>query len=145
MALVTERYQVWEIVKIELTSEVRVRLEGMTRIRTLVARLIQRARMILLSAEGQSQREIGEALGCNLMTAGEWQRRWVAAGFEGIGKECPERGRKPSVVSTVSHELLRKTMEDTPDQAMHWSTRRIGKGARDWCHNGTEDLEATRA
>ncbi len=116
-----------EPVRIELTNDERERLEGMTRSRTLAARLVQRAKMILLSAEGQSQRDIAEVLGCNFKTVGEWQRRWIAAGLEGIEKERPGRGRKSWVVSAVSQELLRKTMEDSPDQATHWSTRRMAK------------------
>lgn len=61
-----------EFVRIDLTNEDRERLEGMARMRTLAARLVQRARMILLSAEGPSQREIGEALGFKFKTVGEW-------------------------------------------------------------------------
>lgn len=114
-----------KLVRIELTKDDRERLEGMTRSRTLAARLVQRAKMILLTAEGHSQRDIGELLGCNFKTVGEWQRRWIAGGFEGIEKERPGRGRKSWVVSAVSQELLRKTLEEVPDEATHWSTRRM--------------------
>jgi len=114
-----------ELVRIELTHGDRERLEGMTRGRTLAARLVQRAKMILLTAEGHSQREIAEVLGCNFKTVGEWQRRWIAEGFEGIEKERPGRGRKSWVIPVVSQELLRKTLEEVPDEATHWSTRRM--------------------
>lgn len=80
--------------------------------------MVQRARMILLSMEGQPQREIGGALGCNFRTVGEGQRHWIADGFEGIEKERTRRGKKSWAVSTVSRELLGKTMEGTPDHPM---------------------------
>jgi len=114
-------------VRIELSNDDRERLRGIIRSRTQAARLVQRAKMILMTAEGQSQKEIAETLGCNVKTVGEWQRRWLDAGFEGIEKERPGRGRKPWVVPAVSQELLRKTLEDAPIEATHWSTRRMAK------------------
>jgi transposase len=118
---------VWESLVMELSSDDRERLEGMARSRNLAARLVQRASMILLTAEGRSQREIGEILGCNFKTVGEWQRRWLAAGFEGIEIEKPGRGRKAWVVPSVGPEVIRKTIEETPEQGTHWSTRRMAK------------------
>jgi transposase len=114
-------------VRIELTKDELEQLEGIVRSRTVEARLAQRAKMVLLTAEGHSQKEIAEILGCNVKTVGEWQRRWVDAGFGGIEKERPGRGRKAWVIPVVSQELLRKTLEETPNEATHWSTRRMAK------------------
>ena len=112
---------------IGLTEEQRERLEGMARSRTLPARLVQRAQMILLSAQGQSQREIGSMLGCDFKTVGEWQRRWQANGFEGLEKERPGRGRKAWIVPGISEDLVRLTLEGKPENATHWSTRRMAE------------------
>jgi hypothetical protein len=54
---------VWEPVKIELSEAERERLEGMTRSHTLPARLVLRARIVLLAAAGLSHRVIGADLG----------------------------------------------------------------------------------
>ena len=116
-----------EFVRIELTTTERERLESTARSRTLAARIVQRAKIILLTAGGHSQRAVAEALGCNVKTVREWQSRWMAEGFKGIEKERPGRGRKAWVLPNVSRELIRKTVEDTPEEATHWSTRRMAK------------------
>ncbi len=116
-----------DFVRIELTSIERERLESTARSRTLAARMVQRAKIILLTAEGHSQMDIAEALDCNVKTVHEWQARWMAEGFKGIEKERPGRGRKAWVLPNVSRELIRKTVEDTPEEATHWSTRRMAK------------------
>lgn len=116
-----------EIVRIKLSKTEEARLEGMARSRTLPARVVQRATMILLTADGRSQRDIGEQLGCNFKTVGEWQRRWIAEGFEGIEKERPGRGRKAWVLPVVTHEIVRRTIEETPEHGTHWSTRGMAK------------------
>ena len=47
---------------IELTEDQSERLEGMARSRSLAARLVQRAQIVLMGAKGHSQREIGLVL-----------------------------------------------------------------------------------
>jgi len=120
---------VWETMRIELTNEDRECLESMAGSRVMASRLVQRAKMILMAADGVSQRDIGESLGCNFKTVGEWQRRWKAAGVEGITKEQPGRGRKAWVIPGITQELVRKTVEETPANATHWSTRGMAKVA----------------
>ena len=116
-----------DFVRIELTTIERERLESTARSRTLAARMVQRAKIVLLTAEGRSQREVAEALGCNVKTVREWQARWMSEGFKGIETERPGRGRKAWILPNVSQELVRKTVEDTPEDATHWSTRRMAK------------------
>lgn len=112
-----------ELVRIELTSIERERLESTARSRTLAARMVQRTKIILLTAEGRSQRDVAEALGCNVKTVREWQSRRMTEGFHGIETERPGRGRRAWVSPNVSQELVRRTVED----ATHWSTRRMAK------------------
>lgn len=116
-----------ELVRIELTSIERERLESTARSRTLAARMVQRAKIILLTAEGRSQRDVAEELGCNVKAVREWQSRWMAVGFRGIETERLGRGRKAWVLTNVSQELGRRTVEDAPEDATHWSTRRMAK------------------
>ena len=65
----------WEPVKIELSEAERERLEGMTRSRTLPARLVLRARIVLLAADGLSNRAIGADLGIDFKSAMRWRNR----------------------------------------------------------------------
>ena len=80
--------------RVELTEDQRARLEEMARSRTLEARKVLRAKIILRRANGESFRDIGMALSCDHRTAWKCVKRWEAAGFEGIEKEQAGRGRK---------------------------------------------------
>ena len=73
--------------RIELEPGDRTRLEEMSRSRTLPARLVLRAKILLMRSEGAAFRVIGEALGCGPATVVRWCERWDAAGFKGIEEE----------------------------------------------------------
>lgn len=130
--------------RIELESADRARLEEMARSRTLAARLVVRAKIILMRAEGVSFRSIGEALDCDFRTAITWTRRWEAEGFKGIGEERPGRGRKPSVMIHKGPEILQRTLEEKPANRTHWSRASMAKAVgaspstvgRVWKRNG---------
>ena len=107
--------------RIDLTEEQRKRLEEMARSRTLAARVVLRARIILRRAKGESCRTIGQALDCDHRTAWQWVRRWETAGFEGIEHEQAGRGRKSWVVAVKGTEILQKTTQEKPENATHWS------------------------
>lgn len=107
--------------KIDLEAGERSRLEEMSRSRTLPARLVMRAKLLLMRAEGKTFREIGKALGCGLGTAVRWCERWKAAGFKGIEEELPGRGRKPGLVPTLGPKIVRLTVNEKPANQTHWS------------------------
>lgn len=110
-------------VSIKLTKTQTNQLETMARSLTLPARFVLRAHMILLTADGHSQRDIGRYLGCNFKTIGAWQRRWIAGGCTALMKERRGRGRRAWVLPKVGPEVIRKTLEETPEQGTEWTTR----------------------
>jgi len=130
--------------RVELTEEERTRLEEMARSRTLAARKVLRAKIILRRANGESFRDIGMALSCDHRTAWKCAKRWDAAGFEGIEKEQAGRGRKSWVIATKGQEVVQKTTQETPTNATHWSRATMAQAAgvsestvgRIWKRNG---------
>ena len=96
--------------RIELTAKDRERLEEMARSRTVAARKVLRAKVVLRSAEGESFRDIGVALSCDHRTAWKCIQRWEAAGFEGIEKEHAGRGRKAWVIAVMEQEIRQKLL-----------------------------------
>jgi len=113
--------------RVHLTEEQRKRLEEMARSRTLAARKVLRAKIILLRADGESIRDIGQALDWDQGTAWQCVGRWEAAGdFDGIEKKRAGRGRKSWVVAAKGQEILRKTTRETPENATRWSRATMG-------------------
>lgn len=115
--------------RVELTENQRTRLEEMARSRTLAARKVLRAKIVLRRANGESFRDIGMALDCDHRTAWQWVRRWEASGFEGIEKEQAGRGRKSWVIAVKGQEIVQKTTQEKPENATHWSRARMSLAA----------------
>lgn len=113
--------------RIELEPGDRSRLEEMARTRTLAARLVLRAKILLMRADGVAYRAIGEALDCDFRTAIRWCDRWMAMGFKGIAEELPGRGRKPGLVPTKGPEIVRLTVDEKPANQTHWSRTSMAK------------------
>ena len=70
-----------------LTDEQQDQLNGIARSTTLPYALVQRARMIVASAEGLNNSAVAQRLGVTPQTVGKWRRRFREAGLIC----CPQR------------------------------------------------------
>jgi transposase len=113
-------------VAIELTDEERVQLEAWTRRRTSAQALALRSRIVLLAAEGLRNTEIAERLGIRRNTAATWRSRFAAHRLDGLSDD-PRPGRPRTVTDEQVEEVIVKTLESTPKDATHWSTRSMAK------------------
>jgi len=74
-----------------LTSEERKNLELITSLPNTPARLAQRAYIILLAAEGVTNKAIARRLGVSRATVVLWRKRYVQSRLEGL-HDVPGRG-----------------------------------------------------
>ena len=65
--------------KVWLSQEARDDLERFSRSRTLSARLVERAQIILRAAVGQENQQIANELGLCRQTVGRWRERFAVA------------------------------------------------------------------
>jgi transposase len=92
---------------------------------TSAQRLVFRARLILLLAEGLRTREVCRQLHTSRVAVSRWRCRWAAAGLAGLA-DAPGRGRKPSVPARAMGRAL--TLAATPAQdGGPWSVRRMAR------------------
>jgi transposase len=110
-----------------LSEEQREELGKLSRGRLTAVRVVERARIILLCAEGKENREIAELLSTTRRTVGLWRRRFVQNGIAGIEKDAPRPGRQKPIAEEVVQEVVRKTTQEKPAQGTHWSTRSLAK------------------
>ncbi len=82
--------------RIELTDSQRMLLTRWSRGRSTPVRLMQRAKIVLLAAEGKMNKDIASELGIMPNTVGRWRARFAAAGPAAIEKDAPRGGRKES-------------------------------------------------
>jgi len=111
---------------IELQPGDRATLEAWIRSRTSPHRLVQRARIVLGSADGHSSVEICERAGVTPPTVTLWLNRFEAEGVEALTRDRPRTGRPKRLdPEKVEAEIVRRTTQTKPpaDVATHWSTR----------------------
>jgi transposase len=110
------------VVQVELTDVEREQLESWSRRHTSAQALAQRSRIVLLAAEGLRTGEICERLGVHRNTVARWRGRFLAERLEGVLDE-PRPGRPRTVSDHDVDAVITKTLESTPKDATHWSTR----------------------
>jgi transposase len=92
----------------------------------LPQRQVQRARVILLAADGQANTAIGHQVGCSKPTVLLWRQRFASLGLEGL-EDAPGRGRPPVHGADLSQRVLSTTMSPPPPGYTHWSSRRVAE------------------
>jgi transposase len=103
-----------------LDADERAELERRVRSRTAETRDAQRARIILLAADGVSNRAIGETVGMHYNQVGVWRQRFEADRLAGLD-DC-ERSGRPPVYGHDDVILLVKLVTTTPpDAATRWT------------------------
>src|SRR5450756_2264595 len=99
-------------------------LREWTRASSISAGLAQRARIVLLAAEGHSNTEIGRLVGVSLPTVRLWRGRYGAGGVEALGDL--HRSGRPAIHDETS--IIAVTLEPPPEKlgVTHWSARLLG-------------------
>src|SRR5687768_9287281 len=111
---------------VELTDEERARLESWTRRRTSAQALALRSRIVLLAAEGLNNTEIAGQLGVHRNMVAKWRSRFLQYRLDGLVDE-PRPGRPRTITDDKVEEVIIKTLETTPKDATHWSTRSMAR------------------
>ena len=101
----------------------RSRLERLTRTRTSPQRVVERARMVLLSADGASGREICDRLGVSRPTVTCWLDRYSVEGIAGLVADQPRSGRPKRITIADEAAMIARTLQTAPPTGTHWSTR----------------------
>jgi transposase len=102
----------------------RVVLERLTRSSSVRAGLAQRARIVLLAADGVGNTEIAERVGVARQTVLAWRARYRDRGLAGLD-DIPKPG-KPRRID--QRRIIAETLKQPPKNlgVTHWSTRLLG-------------------
>jgi len=113
-------------VRVTISPSERTTLEQWARRRTTAQGLAQRAQIVLACAAGQSNSAIAAALRITRQTAGRWRRRFVEKRLDGLVDE-PRPGTPRRLSDAQVEQVMTDTLETTPRDATHWSTRTLAK------------------
>lgn len=112
---------------IELTESETNILKTWSRAGKTPARLMRRAKIIVLAAQGERNEVIAEKLGIDGRLVSRWRRRFAEKRLAGIEKDYPRGGRKPSKREQATALIIETTTQTKPANATHWSVRTLGE------------------
>ena len=127
--------------EIVLTDEERAELTKQSRSKLTSVRLVQRARVVLLAAQGLQNKKIAAQLEVGRVLVARWRKRYAQLRLAGIERDLP-RGAPPVKVDVA--RMVELTTQSKPKAATHWSTRTMAQElgvsaasiSRHWRANG---------
>lgn len=111
---------------LRLNDGERKMLEQWARRRTTAQALAQRARIVLECAAGKSNTVVAAELRMGRATVGKWRARFLEHGVDGLSDE-PRPGAPRKVTDEAVERVVTLTLESTPADATHWSTRSMAR------------------
>ena len=112
--------------KIELDAADQRELTALARRGRVEARVQQRARIVLLAAQGWQNKDIASEVDLDRRQVALWRQRFLEGGVQALMHDAPRPGRTPSVTTAeFESSIVDKTLHDRPIAATHWSTRTL--------------------
>jgi transposase len=106
----------------------RARLERLVRTRTTSQRVVERARIVVASADGDSGTTICARLRVSRPIVTTWLNRYEAEGLAGLLTDRPRSGRPKQLSSADEAAIIDRTLRTAPpDGGTHWSTRALAR------------------
>jgi transposase len=102
-------------------------LTVLSRSSTSAHREVQRAKVLLMAADGVAHSQIAANVGVTPVTVRSWRVRFAAEGLAKFGQVRSGRGRKPGISVEKVEEIVRLTQHEKPSGATHWSCRSMAK------------------
>ncbi len=113
---------------LKISQEEQGTLERWIARRKTAQALSQRARLVLGCAAGMSNKAVSAQVGLSSYTVGKWRRRFLSQRLDGLLDE-PRPGGPRSITDADVERVVTLTLEATPSDATHWSTRSMAKRA----------------
>lgn len=95
---------------------------------SLAQRLGQRAKILLLLADGLTPKDVSNQLQISAPVVFKWRKRYLEAGLEGLN-DLPRSGQPRKLSTQKMKEILTLTTQRVPREATHWSVRLMAKYA----------------
>jgi transposase len=109
---------------VEVPDADRRELQRRVRDKGAPARAVERARIVLLAAEGVPGKQIAAIVGCAEPTVVTWRGRYAARGLAGL-EDLPRPGSESPLPEALRDRVLELTLTEPPERygATHWSSR----------------------
>jgi transposase len=105
-----------------LNDHEREQLQSWARRRKTSQALALRSRIVLECARGADNNTVAERLAVTPQTVSKWRNRFVSLRLDGL-TDAPRMGKPRTIEDTQVESVIIRTLESTPKDATHWSTR----------------------
>ena len=112
---------------ITLSPDDRIILDKWTTGRSFPFRVVQRAQIIRMAADGILSQVIARTLRISRPTVQLWRQRFLALRLPGLEKDAPRPGRIPRISYRKVSAVIHATLHSTPPNATPWSARSLAK------------------
>ncbi len=112
---------------VEVSPEDRARLDGWVADRNTPQKLVWRARIVLLWADGAGLTGVVRGTGKTKKTAYRWRQRYLEQGVAGLARDATRPGRKKPLSAAVIKRVVDMTLHEQPPAGTHWSVRKMAK------------------
>jgi transposase len=102
-------------------------LTVLARSSTAAHRQVQRAKVLLMAADGVANSHIAATGGVTPVTVRAWRTRFAEEGLAKFSVVRRGRGRKPGITPEQIEEIVRLTQHEKPSGETHWSCRSMAK------------------
>ena len=105
----------------------RERLQAIIGDRNQPRKHIERARIVLASAEREPAQRVAAGVGVSRPTVWRWQQRYAEVGVKGLLRDKARKPGKTPIAAQTTARVVALTCTTPPHQATHWTDRAIAK------------------
>ena len=111
---------------VNISDDEKKQLKSLVSSRSLPHGIVRRARIILMSSQGISNKQIAERVGLSQPSVAKWRKRFLDGGLQGLHDEL-RSGKPRSISDEKIATLVKKTLKTKPKGSTHWSIRSMAK------------------
>src|SRR5512144_146270 len=118
-----------QTVSVIVGAEDRARLAAVVGDRHRLQKHVQRARIVLLSAERLPVLAVASEVGISRPAVWRWQQRFAEAGVDGLLRDKPRKPGKLRPSAETVAKVLALPCTEAPGEATHWTGRAVARAA----------------
>ena len=88
---------------------------------------IERARIVLASADRHAAQRVAQSIGISRPTVWRWQQRFAESGVDGLLCDKTRKPGKAPLAAATAARVVALTCTEPPHQATHWTGRAMAK------------------
>ena len=116
-----------QTVSLRLSAHIARIWKGASRDRGRPVKHVQRAQIVLLSAERLPVLEIANRVGVSRPMVWRWQQRFAEEGIEGLLRDKTRPPGIPPVPQAKVHAVVERTLREPPGAVTHWTGRAMAR------------------